>query len=141
VTEGLRVFSGAVDVRVPGQTLVDLPPGEERMVWARPGDDRSCSTTDTSGTDLPLEPSGSVTVSINDDEWVGVGTFPTGNGHVVIECDGDEGVVRIANVFNTWGLVGKILGAVLAPIVLGFAGATVLTVTGVRQYRQRQRDG
>jgi hypothetical protein len=135
VTEGLRVFSGAVDVRVPGRSQVDLPPDEERMVWARPGDERSCSTTDTAGTDLPLEPSGSVSVSINDDEWVGVGTFRTGNGHVVIECDGPDGVIRIANVFNTWGLVGSILGAVFAPIVLGFAGATVLTVTGVRHYR------
>jgi hypothetical protein len=135
VTEGLRVFSGAVDVRVPGQSQVDLPPGAERMVWARPGDERSCSTTDTAGTDLPIEPSGSVSVSMNGDEWVGVGTFPTGNGHVVIECDGADGVIRIANVFNTWGLVGTILGAVLAPIVFSFAGATVLTVTGVRRYR------
>ncbi len=135
VTEGLRVFAGAVDVRVPGQSQVDLPPHEERMVWARPGDTRTCSTRDTAGTDLPLEPSGSVSVSINDDEWVGVGTFPTGNGHVVIECDGADGVIRIANVFNTWGLVGSILGAVFAPIVFGFAGATVLTVTGVRHYR------
>jgi hypothetical protein len=137
VTEGLRVFSGAVDVRVPGRTQVDLPPGEERMVWARPGDERSCTTTDTDGTDLPLGPSGSVSVSINGDEWVGVGTFPTGNGHVVVECDGADGVVRIAHAFNTWGLVGKILGAVLAPFVFGFAGAAVLTVTGVRHYRSK----
>ena len=107
------------------------------MVWARPGDERTCTTTDTAGTDLPLEPSGSVSVSINGDEWVGVGTFPTGNGHVVLECDGADGVIRIANVFNTWGLVGSILGAVLAPIVFGFAGAAVLTVTGVRHYRSR----
>ena len=137
VTEGLRVFSGAVDVRVPGQSQVDLPPDEERMVWARPGDERTCTTTDTAGTDLPLEPSGSVSVSINGDEWVGVGTFPTGNGHVVLDCDGSDGVIRIANVFDTWGLVGKILGAVLAPILFGFAGATVLTVTGVRHYRSK----
>jgi hypothetical protein len=137
VTEGLRVFSGAVDVRMPGQSQVDLPPDEERMVWARPGDERTCTTRDTANTELPLEPSGSVSVSINDDEWVGVGTFPTGNGHVVIECDGADGVIRIANVFNTWGLVGSILGAVFAPIVFGFAGATVLTVTGVRHYRSR----
>jgi hypothetical protein len=137
VTQGVRVFSGAVDVRVPGQSQVDLPPHAERMVWARPGDERSCTTKDTSGTDLPLEPSGSVSVSINDDEWVGVGTFPTGNGHVVIDCDGSDGVIRIAHVFNTWGLVGSILGAVFAPLAFGFAGATVLTVTGVRHYRSR----
>jgi hypothetical protein len=135
VTQGLRVFSGAVDVAVPGQSQVDLPPGEERMIWARPGDERSCTTRDTAGTDLPLEPSGSVSVSINDDEWVGVGTFPTGNGHVLLECDGEPGEIRIAHVFNTWGLVGSILGAVLAPILCGFAGATILTVTGVRHYR------
>src|SRR5829696_4009643 len=72
VTSGLRVFSGAVDVRVPGQSQVDLPPHDERMVWARPGDQRSCTTTDTDGTDLPLDPSGAVSVSVNDDEWVGV---------------------------------------------------------------------
>jgi hypothetical protein len=137
VTEGVRVFSGAIDVRVPGQSQVDLPPDDERMVWARPGDRRSCTTTDTDGLDLPLEPSGSVSVSINGDEWVGVGTFPTGNGHVVVDCDGEDGVIRIANVFDTWGLVGKILGAVLAPILLGFAGAAVLTVTGVRHYRSK----
>jgi len=137
VTEGFRVFSGAIDVRVPGQTQVDLPPGEERMVWARPGDLRSCSTTDTSGSDLPLDPSGSVSISINGDEWVGVGTFPTGNGHVLVECDGDDGVIRIAGVFGGWGFVAKILGAVLAPIVLGLAGAAVLVVTGVRHYRSR----
>ena len=81
VTSGLRVFSGAVDVRVPGQSQVDLPPDETRMVWARPGDTRSCTTTDTDGTVLPLDTSGSFSVSINGDEWVGVGTFPTGNGH------------------------------------------------------------
>ena len=85
VTSGLRVFSGAVDVRVPGQSQVDLPPDDEKMVWARPGDTRSCTTTDTDGTDLPLDPSGSVSVSINGDEWVGVGTFPTGNGHVILD--------------------------------------------------------
>jgi hypothetical protein len=137
VTQGLRVFSGAVDVQVPGRTQVDLPPGDEKMVWARPGDQRSCTTTDTSGTDLPLEPSGSVSVSINDDEWVGVGTFPTGNGHVMVECDGPPGQIRIANVFNTWGLLGSILGAVLSPFVFGFAGVAVLSVTGVRHYRSR----
>jgi hypothetical protein len=138
VTEGLRVFSGAIDVRVPGQTQVDLPPGEERMVWARPGDSRTCTTSDTSGKDLPLDPSGSVSVSINDDEWVGVGTFPTGNGHVLIECDGSAGVVRIGHVFGGWGFVAKILGAVLAPFVFGIAGAIVLAVTGVRHARSRR---
>jgi hypothetical protein len=137
VTEGFRVFSNPVDVRVPGRTQVDLPPNDERMVWARPGDSRSCSTTDTTGKDLPLDPSGSVSVSINGDEWVGVGTFPTGNGHVILECDGADGVIRIANVFGGWGFVAKILGAVLAPLVFGFAGAIVLTVTGVRHYRSR----
>jgi hypothetical protein len=137
VTEGFRVFSNAVDVRVPGRTQVDLPPNDERMVWARPGDSRSCSTTDTTGKDLPLDPSGSVSVSINGDEWVGVGTFPTGNGHVILECDGADGMIRIANVFGGWGFFAKILGAVLAPLVLGFAGAIVLTVTGVRHYRSR----
>jgi hypothetical protein len=135
VTEGLRVFSGAIDVRVPGQSQVDLPPGKERMVWARPGDERSCTTTDTAGKDLPLDPSGSVSVSINGDEWVGVGTFPTGNGHVLVSCDGDDGVIRIAHTFGGWGFVAKILGAVLAPLLFGFAGAGVLTVTGVRHYR------
>jgi hypothetical protein len=89
VTEGFRVFQDAVDVPMPGQSQVDLPPGEEWMVWARPGDQRSCSAVDTDGKDLPLDPSGSVSVSINGDEWVGVGTFPTGNGHVQLTCDGD----------------------------------------------------
>jgi hypothetical protein len=135
VTQGLRVFSGAVDIQVPGQSQVDLPPDDEKMVWARPGDQRSCTATDTSGRELPLEPSGSVSVSINDDEWVGVGTFATGNGHVVLECDGAPGVIRVANVFNTWGMVGSILGAVLSPFVFGAAGAAV--VTGVRHYRSR----
>ena len=137
VTQGLRVFSGAVDVQVPGQSQVDLPPDDEKMVWARPGDSRSCTTTDTSGRDLPLDPSGSVSVSINGDEWVGVGTFPTGNGHVMVECDGAPGVIRIANTFGGWGFVGSIVGAVLAPFVFGFAGAAVLAVTGVRHYRSR----
>ncbi len=137
VTSGLRVFSDAVDVRVPGQSQVDLPPNDEKMVWARPGDTRSCTTTDTSGRDLPLDPSGSVSVSINGDEWVGVGTFPTGNGHVILECDGNDGVIRIANTFGGWGFIGSILGAVLAPLVFSFAGAGVLTVTGVRHARDR----
>jgi hypothetical protein len=137
VTQGVRVFSGAIDVEVPGRSQVDLPPDDEKMVWARPGEDRSCTTTDTTGRDLPLDPSGSVSVSINDDEWVGVGTFPTGNGHVVIECDGEPGVIRIANTLGGWGFVGSIIGAVLAPLVFGFAGAAVLAVTGVRHYRSR----
>jgi len=47
VTSGLRVFSGAVDVRVPGQSQVDLPPDDEKMVWARPGDSRSCTTIES----------------------------------------------------------------------------------------------
>ena len=137
VTSGLRVFSGAVDVRVPGPEPGRPAARREKMVWARPGDTRSCTTTDTDGTDLPLDPSGSVSVSINGDEWVGVGTFPTGNGHVVLACDGEPGVIRIANTFGGWGFIGSILGAVLAPLVLGFAGAGVLTVTGVRHARSR----
>src|SRR3990170_4735608 len=85
VTSGLRVFSDAVDVRVPGQSQVDVPPDDERMVWARPGDSRSCTTTDTSGRELPLDPSGSGSVSINGDQWVRVGTFPPGNGHLILD--------------------------------------------------------
>ena len=135
VTSGLRVFSDAVDIPVPGSSQVDLPPGKERMIWARPGDSRGCSTTDTTGADLPIDTDVSVSVSINGDEWVGVGKFPTGNGHVVVECDGSDGVLRIAKSFGGWGFVGSILGAVLAPLVLGFAGAGVLTVTGARHYR------
>jgi hypothetical protein len=135
VTSGLRVFSDAVDIQVPGSSQVDLPAGKERMLWARPGDTRSCSTTDTGGADLPLDTGVSVSVSINGDEWVGVGKFPTGNGHVVVECDGSDGVLRVARVFGGWGFIGSILGAVLAPLVLGFAGAGVLTVTGARHAR------
>ena len=140
VTSGLRVFSDAVDIAVPGSSQVDVPPGEERMIWVRPGDSRRCSTTDTGGTDLPIDTTGSVRVSINEDEWVGLGKFPTGNGHVVVACDGSDGVVRIARTFGGWGFIGSILGAVLAPLVLGFAGAGVLTVTGVRHYRSRSTD-
>ncbi len=132
VTQGLRVFSDAVDIRVPGQSQVDLPPGDERMLWARPGDGRGCTATDTTGADLPVDTDVSVSVSINGDDWVGVGTFRTGNGHVVIECDGADGVLRIAHVFGGWGFIGSILGAVFAPLVLGFAGAGVLTFTGAR---------
>jgi hypothetical protein len=135
VTSGLRVFSDAVDFRVPGSHQVDLPPGEERMLWARPGDSRNCSTTDTGGVDLPIDTGVSVSVEINGDEWVGVGKFRTGNGHVVVECDGEPGVLRVARVFGGWGFVGSILGAVFAPLALGFAGAGVLTVTGARHYR------
>ena len=54
---------------------------------------------------------------------------------MVVECDGAAGVLRVARVFGGWGFIGSILGAVLAPIVLGFAGAGVLTVTGARHYR------
>jgi hypothetical protein len=139
VTQGLRVFSDAVDIRVPGSSQVDLPPGTERMIWARPGDSRGCSTTDTSGTELPIDTDVSVSVSMNGDEWVGVGTFPTGNGHVVVECDGSEGELRIARVFGGWSFVGSILGAVFSPFVFGFAGAGVLAVTGARHYRETRR--
>ncbi len=135
VTSGLRVFSDAVDIRVPGSSQVDLPPGKERMIWVRPGDPRGCTTTDTDGREIPIDTGGSVSVSINGDEWVGLGKFRTGNGHVIVACDGSDGVVRIARTFGGWGFVGSILGAVLAPLVLGFAGAGVLGVTGVRHYR------
>ena len=137
VTSGLRVFSDAVDIQVPGSSQVDLPPGKERMIWARPGDSRGCTTTDTTGADLPIDTDVSVSVSINGDEWVGLGKFRTGNGHVVVECDGADGVLRIARVFGGWGFIGSVLGAVLAPLVLGFAGAGVLTVTGARHYLSR----
>jgi hypothetical protein len=141
VTSGLRVFSDAVDIPVPGSSQVDLPPGEERMIWARPGDSRGCSTTDTTGADLPIDTDVSVSVDINGDEWVGVGKFPTGNGHVVVECDGANGMLRIAKGFGGWSFIGSILGAVLAPILLGFAGAAVLTVTGARHYRAHGPNG
>ena len=141
VTSGLRVFSDAVDIQVPGSSQVDLPPGKERMIWARPGDSRGCSTTDTTGTDLPVDTDVSVSVSINGDEWVGVGKFPTGNGHVLVACDGADGVLRIARVFGGWGFVGSILGAVFAPILFGVAGAGVLAVTGVRHYRRHGPNG
>ena len=141
VTSGLRVFSDAVDIHVPGSSQVDLPPGKERMIWARPGDSRGCSTTDTTGAELPIDTDVSVSVDINGDEWVGVGKFPTGNGHVVIACDGSDGVLRIAKAFGGWGFIGSILGAVLAPILLGLAGAGVLTVTGARHYREHGPNG
>jgi hypothetical protein len=137
VTQGLRVFSGSVDIQVPGSSQVDLPPGRERMIWARPGDSRACSATDTTGADLPLDTDVSVSVDINGDEWVGMAKFRTGNGHVVLDCGGSPGVLRVAKVFGGWGFVGSILGAVFAPFVFGIAGAGVLAVTGARHYRSR----
>jgi hypothetical protein len=135
VTQGLRVFSDAVDVRVPGTSQVDLPAGKERMLWVRPGDSRTCTATDTSGRALHVDMGVSVSVDINGDEWDGLGTFPTGDGHVLLTCNGADGVVRVGHVFGGWGFFGSIVGAILAPFVFGFAGTAVLTVTGVRHYR------
>lgn len=134
VTSGLRVFSGAVDVKVPGSTQVDLPAGKERMLWVRPGDQRTCTVADTSGRSLPVDTGMSASVSMNGDEWESLGKFPTGNGHVVVDCDGADGVLRVARVFGGWGFIGSIIGAVLAPFVFGLAGVGVLVVTGVRHW-------
>ncbi len=137
VVEGVSVFKDGTQFDSPGQAQVDLPPGEERMLWSRPGAEPDCSVADTSGSALPLDESVSVSVSINDDEWVGVGTFPTGNGHVIVTCHGTPGPVRIGQVFGGFSFVAKILAAVFTPIILGFAGAAVLGITGVRQHRSR----
>jgi len=137
VYQGVTVFKDGTEVAVPGQARVDLPADDERMLYARPGADPACTLADTDGTSLPLDPSGSVSISINGDEWVGVGTFPTGNGHVELTCEGDSGTVRVGKVFGGASFVVTILLAVFTPIVLGFAGAIVLSVTGVRHYRSR----
>ena len=141
VWQGVSVFKDGTEVPVPGQARVDLPADDERMLYARPGADPACTFADADGTALPLDPSGSVSISINGDEWVGVGTFPTGSGHVDLNCSGDSGTVRIGKVFGGASFVITILLAVFAPIVLGFAGAIVLSVTGVRHYRSRQPSG
>jgi hypothetical protein len=141
VYQGATAFKDGTEVTVPGQARVDLPADAERMLYARPGADPACTLTDADGTDLPLDPtSGSVSISINGDEWVGVGTFPTGSGHVDLTCSGDSGTVRIGKVFGGASFVVTILLAVFTPIVLGFAGAIVLSVTGVRHYRSRTSD-
>jgi hypothetical protein len=138
VWQGVTVFKDGTEVAVPGQVRVDLPADDERMLYARPGADPACTLADVDGTDLPIDPtSGSVSISINGDEWVGVGTFPTGSGHVELTCSGDSGTVRIGKVFGGASFVITILLAVFLPIVLGFAGAIVLSVTGVRHYRSR----
>jgi hypothetical protein len=138
VYQGVTVFKDGTEVAVPGQARVDLPADDERMLYARPGAEPACTFADTDGTALPLDPtSGSVSISINGDEWSGVGTFPTGNGHVLLTCSGDSGTIRIGNVFGGASFVVTILLAVFTPIVLGFAGAVVLSVTGVRHYRSR----
>ena len=84
---------------------------------------RARSPTPTART-CPSTRSGSVSISINGDEWVGVGTFPTGSGHVELTCSGDSGTVRIGKVFGGASFVVTILLAVFTPIVLGFAGAS-----------------
>ena len=63
------------------------------------------------------------------------GSSPPGTGTWSSSATGSDGVLRIAKSFGGWGFIGSILGAVLAPLVLGFAGAGVLTVTGARHYR------
>jgi hypothetical protein len=143
VWQGVSVFKDGTEVAVPGQVRVDLPDDDKRMLYARPGADPACTLADTEdGTDLPLDQTiGSVSISINGDEWVGVGTFPTGSGHVELTCSGDSGTVRIGKVFGGASFVVTILLAVFTPIVLAFAGAAVLSVTGVRHYRSRQASG
>ncbi len=137
VFQGVTVFKDGIEVSVPRQVTIELPADDERMLYARPGADPACTFADADGSALPLEPSGSVSISINGDEWVGVGTFPTGSGHVELTCSGVSSEVRIGKVFGGASFVVTILLAVLTPIVLGFAGAIVLSVTGVRHYRSR----
>jgi len=141
VLDGVTVFRDSTQLSVPGQAQVDLPAGERRMLYTRPGAEPHCTATDLSGRPIPLEPSTSVSISINDDEWVSVATFATGDGHVLMTCDGAPGVVRIGKVFGGLGFVAKILAAVFTPILLGFAGAAVLGITGVRHYRSRRTSG
>ena len=110
---------------------VSVPTDGDRMIWAETGaQPPECRVTDrTSGEEIALQPTNG---DFDRNDQTAIARFDPGSGDLDVTCEGDdETAVDIGPSPGTAGLVGGILVAVLAPLLLGSLGFVVVVVTGV----------
>ena len=110
---------------------VSVPTDGDRMIWAETGaQPPECRVTDrTSGEEIALQPTNG---DFDRNDQTAIARFDPGSGDLDVTCEGDTGTaVDIGPSPGIAGLVGGILVAVLAPLLLGSLGFAVVVVTGV----------
>jgi hypothetical protein len=136
VTAFVLLFRGimATDASLPVDGVrhrVSVPTDGDRMIWADTRYQRpECTVVDrASGAEIALAPT-SGDFERNDQK--AIARFDPGSGDLDVTCEGDTATsVDIGPSPGTAGLVGGILLAVLAPLLLGGLGFVVVLVTGV----------
>jgi hypothetical protein len=134
-TAFVLIFRGIVttDASLPVDSdphQVSVPTDGDRMIWADTGAHPECTVTDrASGEEIGLEATNG---DFDRNDQTAIARFDPGSGDLEVTCEGDTGTaVDIGPSPGTAGLVGGILVAVLAPLLLGGLGFVVVVVTGV----------
>ena len=147
VTAFVLLFRGIMttDASLPvdgARHRVSVPTDGDRMLWAdAEGQRPECTVVDRgTGEEIGLEPTNG---DFERNDQKAINRFDPGSGDLDITCEGDTGsTVDVGPSPSVAGLVGGILAAVLAPLLLGGAGFVVVLVTGVlwstRPPRQRR---
>ena len=110
---------------------VSVPTDGDRMLRADTGTRRpQCTVVDrATGEEIGLEPT---TGDFERNDQKAISRFDPGSGDLDITCTGESGsTVDVGPSPSVAGLVGGILAAILAPLLLGGAGFVVVLVTGV----------
>ena len=136
VTAFVLLFRGIMttDASLPvdgARHRVHVPTDGDRMLWADTDAQRpACTVVDhASGEEIGLEPTNG---DFERNDQTATNRFDPGSGDLDITCEGDTGsAVDIGPSPSIGGLVGGILAAVLAPLLLGGLGFVVVLVTGV----------
>lgn len=135
----LRVFdSNFLDVEatippdgVPHEVTLDTD--GDRYLWEPQYGDADCTLTDRdTGATITLAPvNGTVTRSYNGNAWRAVGSFDPGSGRLSASCSPEAGPAQIGPSLDVGDFVGRLLLAILVPLLLGGLGLAVLIGTGV----------
>jgi hypothetical protein len=129
-----------VDARVPvdGEAhTVQVPTEGDRMLFAdTTADRRPCVITDADGDIIEQrDVFGDFTMTRDGREWSGLTRFDPGDGNVTIACPAGPasapGEVLVTPAHDIVGLVVRILGTILVPMLLGGAGLLWAIILGI----------
>lgn len=135
----VRVFDSNfldVEATIPADGVaheVTVDTNGDRYLWEPQYGDADCTLTDrdTGGT-ITLDPvNGTVTRSTNGDAWRAVGSFDPGSGRLAVTCSPEEDAAQIGPSLDVGDFVGRLLLAIIVPLLLGGIGLAVLIGTGI----------
>jgi hypothetical protein len=135
----LRIFDSGfldVDATVPpdGEVhRVTVDPGTDRYLWARQDGSTDCVVLDaaTGGAITLGSVDGRVTRTADGDSWQAVASFDPGSGSLAVTCSPEAGPAQIGPSLDVGDFVGRILVAILVPLVLVGLGLAALIGTAV----------